>query len=59
MKKNVTGNAKLFLIMLILGSLTHAGTAVAAIGTISDTDKYAWSETSGWQNFKPRNTFLT
>ena len=29
------------------------------LGQISGTDKYAWSETSGWLNFKPTNGGVT
>jgi hypothetical protein len=33
--------------------LCIVGTATHAAGNISDTDKYAWSETAGWLNFNP------
>ncbi|MDM8540533.1 hypothetical protein QUF90_05545 [Desulfococcaceae bacterium HSG9] len=33
--------------------LCVVGTATHAAGNISDTDKYAWSETAGWLNFNP------
>ncbi len=34
--------------------LCVVGTATHAAGNISDTDKYAWSETAGWLNFSIR-----
>ena len=33
--------------------------AASAAGNISDTDKYAWSETAGWFNFKPTHGGVT
>ena len=33
--------------------------AAGAIGNISTTDKYAWSETSGWSNFTPTGGGVT
>ena len=39
--------------------LTSGATAAFAAGNISSTDKYAWSETSGWLNFAPSGGGVT
>ena len=52
MRKSYRNIEKTFLIFLFLHGLFIPGT-VWASGNISDTYKYAWSENSGWQNFRP------
>jgi len=48
----------LFLLLLWLATgLTYA--SAAGLGEISDTNKHAWSETSGWLNFKPTGGGVT
>ncbi len=46
------------ILSLALLLMSHATAALAA-GNISATDKYAWSETSGWLNFAPSGGGVT
>ncbi len=38
---------------MLPGILLMSLQSAFASGNISDTDKYAWAETSGWINFRP------
>ena len=44
---------------LVLSGLSGPGTTMAATGNISDTDKYGWSENTGWANFRPTHGGVT
>jgi hypothetical protein len=43
----------LFSLALLLACAASAYASAAPTGSFSDTDKYIWSETSGWLNFTP------
>lgn len=53
MKEFVRSIMQLGVIWLICLSLFSPQPASASEGNIDDTYKYAWSENSGWQNFRP------
>ena len=53
MKRNPPHEMRLGLLAISLLLLLASPQAMASEGNISDTDKYAWSETSGWINFRP------
>jgi len=44
---------------MLLFFLSALQMAMAAEGNISDTDKWAWSENSGWVNFRPTHGGVT
>jgi len=44
----------MWMLPVVLLMLTQSAYAVST-GNISPTDKYAWTETSGWVNFRPAN----
>lgn len=44
---------------IIAAVVLLAGIVMAAMGNISDTDKYAWSENGGWINFRPTDGGVT
>jgi len=50
-------HTRFFAIIACLALLS--GATVASAGNISPTDKYAWSETSGWVDFAPTGTGVT
>jgi len=57
-KSAITIITKFFLVCLMSGLLT-LGPAMADQGNISPTDKYAWSESMGWVNFRPAHGGVT
>ncbi|RLG27618.1 hypothetical protein DRO03_11755, partial [Methanosarcinales archaeon] len=59
MKKYFIGITQSVLVLMLLFVLSGAQSAVAAEGNISNTEKYAWSENAGWQNFRPSDGGVT
>ena len=53
MKKHFMGASQPVIVLMVLFFLSALQPARAAEGTISDTDKWAWSENAGWINFRP------
>jgi len=52
------GRLELVLLLLALAWMPHAVMAVAT-GNINTVSKYAWSENTGWQNYRPTNGGVT
>ena len=59
METSIRGISTLFLTCILLCSLFDPTTAGASEGNIGTTYKYAWSENSGWLNFRPTNGGVT
>lgn len=57
MKITISRIAKISVVLLFSAGLWMP--AVAATGNISTSDKYAWSENTGWMNFRPSNGGVT
>ncbi|MDD5759079.1 MAG: hypothetical protein PHI06_08345, partial [Desulfobulbaceae bacterium] len=50
---------RVFLFLLIGLGLGLPNAGAALLGQVSDTNKHAWSEASGWQNFQPTSGGVT
>ena len=59
MKKYFIGITQSVLVLASLFSLSAVQPAMAAEGTISETDKYAWSENAGWTNWNDTHSSVT